>query len=113
MPAGKPARPLSLADLLRVAAATLVAGIALAYLIWTFDENTLDGLARIFGVAGLVTAALLYLDALRRREIRQVKAKLDQDERARYWRVYADVMADLGGLAGEDSTDHGRMPPRR
>lgn len=112
-PATHPANSFSLGEMLRIAGMTLVAGIAVGYLLVNYDDGTLQILARIASSVALVTAVMMIFEARRRRHIDAVRARLDRIEelldvrleRQRRWDAYSDALADLGGINPEDSGD--------
>lgn len=130
-PATRPAPSFSLGEVGRIIGVATVAGAALGYLVAGYDGDTLEVLARIFGSVAMTIVVFMIFEARRRCRIDRVDARLDQldarldqlatllDERLerdRRWRVYADVLEDLGGVGngvdGENSTDSGHLPPR-
>lgn len=99
----------SLGDVLRIAVVVLVAGLALGYLVATYNADTLDGLARIGGSVGLVTAVMLIFECRRRQQLEEIRSLLDERlERRRRWSAYSDAFADLSGTDGETSGDVSR-----
>ena len=91
-------------EIVRFACAASVAATAFVFILLAV-ETPLVAAARLAVIVSLVLIALWLVE-------RRLARKIERLERAEYWRVYSDVMTDLGGLDGEPSGEI-PAPPRR
>jgi len=103
----------------RIVASVVAAAFGIGYLINDLNNDVMAGMAGMARALAVVAVVALvqWLGEIRTdRRLAQQDRRLAQiDERikrSQYWRVYSDVLTDLGGIDGETSTDSGRLPPR-
>lgn len=107
-------RPLQRHEVIRIGGSAVAAALALVYLLVDWSDDTPNIVARLVGSAAL-GSTLVFIDQARQRRrldgrLDRLEARLSEDDRATYWRAYADALADLGGIDGETSGD---FPARR
>jgi uncharacterized membrane protein YfcA len=79
----RPKRPVQLfttGEVMRIIAAAVLAGLAIGYLLARWDGDTLEVLARIFGIVAMLAVLQMIFEARRRRHIMQVRDRLDRIE---------------------------------
>jgi hypothetical protein len=89
-----------------VAAVAVLVVLTVAYMIISYEVDQLYGLVRTVAAVAVLALLLEVRMAQIRRQQRDLEVRLS---RAEYWRLYSDVMADLGG--GSDAPTSGA--PRR
>lgn len=96
-------------EFVRFACAATVAAAALAVILIDLGDTPLTAVARLAAAVSLVTILLWFVERRISRRLERIERWIDRTES---WRVYAAVMADLGGVDGETS---GEIPtgPRR
>jgi uncharacterized membrane protein YfcA len=117
-PAPQPVHLFSLGEVFRIIAVTVLAGVAIGYLLANYNDQTPEILARILGAVALTTVVYMIFEGRRRARIDRVDERLDRIERLlddrlerqRRWVAYSDALADLGAIDGESSTDSGHLP---
>lgn len=92
-------------EALRIGAAAAAVAFAAGYIVADFDGHTMEALASLVVAVALGMLAL-WISEMRLARLDRIKARLD---RSAYWRVYSDVMNDLGGVDGEASGEIPRI----
>lgn len=83
-------------EIIRFVIAGIVAAAALAIILADLGDTVATAVARPLAAATIVLIGLWFVE-------RRLSQRLARLERAEYWRIYAAVLADLGGVDGETS----------
>lgn len=102
----QPAQPQSFArrQVARIVASAVAAAFGIGYLINDINHDVMTGLSGMARVLAVVAAVALlqwlgeiHTDRRLSQQDRRLARIETQIERSQYWRVYSDVLTDLGG----------------
>lgn len=96
-------------ELVRFACAVTVAATALAFILADLGNTPLSSVARLAAAVSLVMISLWFVERRISRRLERIEQWMD---RAEYWRIYSDVMSDLGGIDPETSGEIPTLPRR-